>query len=251
MWNADIYDCFGKERLQPSIDLISRIGDKKFNRILDVGCGTGMSTASIASNWSSAEIIGVDLSEEMLQKAKENLTHVTFLQRDCSKPLCDMGTFDLIFSNAFLQWIPDQEEFISNSFDMLVKDGVFAAQIPLFDEMPASSCIANAERSLSDLITGIAKPASRSPSEYYEIMSKCTEKVTMWVTDYYHEMDSQEKILDFLKGTALHPYMDVLDEKKQKEFLKVVLNNLKNSYACQKNGKILFPFKRLFLIGEK
>ena len=210
-----------------------------------------MSTASIAANWSSAEIIGVDLSEEMLQKARENITGVTFLQRDCSKPLFDMGTFDLIFSNAFLQWIPNQEEFISNSFDMLVKAGMFAAQIPLFDEMPASSCIASAERSLSDLFTGIAKPVSLSPSEYYEMMSKHTEKITMWVTDYYHEMDCPENILDFLKGTALHSYMDMLDEREQSEFLNVVLNNLKNSYACQKNGKVLFPFKRLFLVGEK
>ena len=251
MWNADIYDRFSKERLQPSIDLINRIGDKKFNRILDVGCGTGMSTAALAANWSSAEIIGVDLSEEMLQKAGETLTDVTFFQRDCSKPLLDMGTFDLIFSNAFLQWIPDQEEFISNSFDMLVKDGVFASQIPLFDEMPASRYIANAVSSLSDFFTEVANPFSLSPSEYYEIMSKHTEKVTVWVTDYYHEMDSRDKILDFLKGTALHPYMDVLNDKEQNEFLSEVLNNLKCSYPCQQNGKVLFPFKRLFLVGEK
>lgn len=251
MWNADIYDRFGKERLQPSIDLISRIGDKNFNRILDVGCGTGMSTAALAANWKTAEIIGVDLSEEMLKKAKESLTAVTFVQRDCSKPLLDMGAFDLIFSNAFLQWISNQEEFISNSFDMLVNNGVFAAQIPLFDEMPASTCIANAVNSLADRLTGIAKPASRSASEYYEIISKHTEKVAVWVTDYYHEMDSQEKILDFLKGTALHPYLDVLDSNEQNEFLSEVLNNLKHSYLCQQNGKVLFPFKRLFLVGEK
>ena len=251
MWNADIYDRFGKERLQPSIDLISRIGGKSFNRILDVGCGTGMSTAALATNWKTAEIIGVDLSVEMLQKARESLTNVTFFQRDCSKPLLDIGTFDLIFSNAFLQWIPNQEEFIGNSFDMLVKDGVFAAQIPLFDEMPASRCITNAVSSLSDRLTGIAKPISHTASEYYEILSKHTEKTAVWVTDYYHEMDGQEKILDFLKGTALHPYLDVLDGNEQKEFLTDVLNSLKRSYPCQQNGKVLFPFKRLFLVGEK
>ena len=251
MWNADIYDRFGKERLQPSIDLVNRISDKNFNRILDVGCGTGMSTAALAANWSSAEIIGVDLSEEMLQKARENLTLVSFFQRDCSKPLLDMGTFDLIFSNAFLQWIPNQEEFISNSFDMLSKGGIFAAQIPLFDEMPASICIANAVNALSDYFTAAAKPVSRSPSEYYEIMSKHAEKVTIWVTDYYHEMESQEKILDFLKGTALHPYMDMMNDEEQNKFLNAVLNNLKVSYPCQQNRKVLFPFKRLFIVGEK
>ena len=44
MWNADIYDSFGKERMQPSIDLAARLKDKKFKRILDVGCGSGKSS---------------------------------------------------------------------------------------------------------------------------------------------------------------------------------------------------------------
>ena len=251
MWNADIYDRYGKERLQPSIDLVNRIGSKQFKRIMDVGCGTGMSTAALAENWGSSEIIGVDLSEEMLQKARESLTNVTFVQRDCSKSISDMGVFDLIFSNAFLQWLPNQEEFISNSFDMLGEGGVFAAQIPLFDEMPASKCISDAEKCLPEHFAGVVKPGSRSASEYYEIMTKHTENVTIWVTDYYHEMDSQESILDFLKGTALHPYIDILSDNDLNMFLSEVLNNLKCSYPCQQNGKVLFPFKRLFLVGEK
>ena len=251
MWNADIYDRYGKERLQPSVDLVNRIGNKQFKRILDVGCGTGMSTAALAANWKTAEITGVDLSEEMLQKARENLKYITFVQRDCSQSLEDMGTFDLIFSNAFMQWLPNQEGFIRNSFGMLTKGGMFATQIPLFDEMPASCCISDAEKSLLKQFAGTAKPVSLSASKYYDTMAKYSDNVTIWVTDYYHEMDSQENILDFLKGTALHPYMDMLEEKEQKKFLNEVLNNLKRAYPCQNNGKVLFPFKRLFLIGEK
>lgn len=130
MWNADIYDSFGKERMQPSIDLAARLKDKKFKRILDVGCGSGMSTAAILSTWKDAEVIGVDLSEEMLQNARETMPQVQFIRRNCSKPLLDMGTFDLIFSNAFLQWIPNQEEIINQAFSMLKEGGVLAVQIP-------------------------------------------------------------------------------------------------------------------------
>lgn len=105
MWNAEIYNRYGKERIQPSIDLVARIKDMKFKRIVDVGCGTGMSTAPLVSTWENAEIIGVDLSKEMLEKAREILPIVTFIQRDCSKPLFDMGAFDLIFCNAFVHRI--------------------------------------------------------------------------------------------------------------------------------------------------
>ena len=124
MWNAEIYNRYGKERIQPSIDLVDRIREMKFQRILDVGCGTGMSTVPLVSTWEDAEIIGIDLSKEMLEKARETLPTVTFIQRDCSKPLLEVGKFDLIFSNAFVQWLPNQEEFIINVFAMLNENGV-------------------------------------------------------------------------------------------------------------------------------
>ena len=41
MWDATIYDKMGKERMQPSLDLISRIAGQSFKRIIDVGCGSG------------------------------------------------------------------------------------------------------------------------------------------------------------------------------------------------------------------
>lgn len=252
MWNAELYNRYGKERIQPSIDLVARIKDRNFQRILDVGCGTGMSTAPLVSAWGNAEIIGVDLSKEMLENAREILPTVTFIQRDCSKPLLDVGTFDLIFSNAFIQWLPNQEEFITNAFSMLNENGIFAAQIPLFQEMPANQCIIKAEKLFADKFKGIEadKFVLHSASEYYNMVAKCTNKIEMWITDYCHEMDNHGKILEFLKGTALRPHIDRLNEKEQKLFMDEVLKNLEIEYHYRANGKLLFPFKRLFLVGQ-
>lgn len=198
MWNAEIYNRYGKERIQPSIDLVARIREMKFQRILDVGCGTGMSTVPLVSTWENAEIIGIDMSKEMLEKARELLPTVSFIQRDCSKSLLDVGTFDLIFSNAFVQWLPDQEEFIANAFSMLNEKGIFAAQIPLFEEMPANQCIRKAEGIFADKFKGIEKHkyVLHSASEYYDMAAKCTDKIEMWITNYCHEMENHRKILE-------------------------------------------------------
>lgn len=212
-----------------------------------------MSTAPLVAIWKNAEIIGVDLSENMLQKAREMISSVTFMQRDCSKSLTDMGKFSLIFSNAFLQWIPNQEEFISNSFDMLQDGGILAIQIPLFDEMPANHCITEVEKRMADKFISIEteKYVLLSSSEYYDIFSKYTNKISMWITDYCHEMDNHKQVLDFLKGAALRPYLDRLNDSQQDKFIEEVLKKIEKQYPYQKNGKVLFPFKRLFLIGEK
>ncbi|MBD5137416.1 MAG: hypothetical protein HDT39_15955 [Lachnospiraceae bacterium] len=88
-----------------------------------------------------------------------------------------MGTFDLIFSNAFVQWLSNQEEFITNAFSMLNENGIFAAQIPLFEEMPANQCIMKAEEIFADKFKGIEKDkyVLYSASEYYDMVAKSTD----------------------------------------------------------------------------
>ena len=253
MWNAQLYGTYKKERSQPSVDLVNRIKDNDFKRILDAGCGSGMSTAALAAVFKNAEIIGADLSENMLEAAKKTLPEIDFVQRDCGEPLYDMGKFDLIFSNAFMQWLTNQEEFINNSFEMLNENGVFAAQIPLSHLMPIRSCINEAKSALPERLqnTEVRTITSFLPNDYYDMLSKLSDKVSIWVTDYFHVMDSHKSILDFIRGTALNPYTEKLDENECERFLDKVLDNIKKAYAVQSDGNVLFPFKRLFIIAEK
>lgn len=92
-----------------------------------------------------------------MEKAREILPTVTFIQRYCSKPLLDVGTFDLIFSNAFIQWLPNQEDFISNAISIRNENAIFATQIPLFEEMPANQCIIKAEKIFANNFKGLEK----------------------------------------------------------------------------------------------
>lgn len=156
-------------------------------------------------------------------------------------------------NRTVIQWLPSQEEFITNSFAMLNENGILAAQIPLFEEMPANECIIKAEKILADKFKGIEKDkfVLHSAQTYYDMVAKPTDKIEMWITDYCHEMDSPKNILEFLRETALHPYVELLNEEEQKLFLGEVLRNLENAYHYQANGKVLFPFKRPFLLGQK
>ena len=67
-WDSRQYTKFEKERTQPSIDLISRISIDP-GSILDIGCGPGNSTAQLAKRFPTAEILGVDSSDNMLERA--------------------------------------------------------------------------------------------------------------------------------------------------------------------------------------
>lgn len=65
-------------------------------------------------------------------------------------------------------------------------------------------------------------------------------------------MKDYGELLNFLKGAALRPHLELLTGRTDREqFLNTVLENIRGVYPVEKNGKVLFPFRRLFLIGEK
>ncbi|MEL4106337.1 methyltransferase domain-containing protein [Oscillospiraceae bacterium WX1] len=252
MWNAELYNKFGRERLQPSVDLINRLGDRPMGRILDIGCGSGLSTGALRARWPEAEIVGVDLSPEMLEKAKETVPSVTWLLRDCSKPLDNLGTFDLVFSNAFLQWLKNQEEFLKNTRSLLKENGVLAIQLPDFKSMPVRDCI-NKVASAYSVLIGIDGELydNADITTYYDFLKRYYATAEVWRVSYYHALENHQAILNFIKGTALGPYLSRLTAAEAEHFLHKLLEEIKNCYAIQEDGTVLFEFKRMFLLAGR
>ncbi len=256
MWNSEIYNKFGKERLQPSIDLLNRVDINTCNRIIDIGCGSGMSTLPLRKRFPSSEIIGIDLSENMLESAKHLMEDVTWIKRDCSKKLNDLGAFDLVFSNAFLQWVDNQSEFIMNTKELLVENGVFAIQVPAFEEMEIAQIIKemaaefNKEKKVFNNMDQ-SLCYNYSLREYYDMFTRHYSKVEIWQTNYIHQMKDQHSIIEFIKGTALLPYLQRLNDTEAKDFLDRIYLKTKQSYPQSENGSVLFEFKRLFIIARR
>ena len=252
MWNAKLYDTFGKERMQPSIDLANRI-NKACVRILDVGCGSGMSTLALKNRFPEAEIIGVDLSAAMLENAKKLLPDVQWIQRDCSESLEDLGQFDLVFSNAFLQWLPDQEKFIKNIRSCTKENGILALQIPNFEAMKIAGIIKEVAKefySNGDIFNDMSDTCyNHLLAAYYSMMCKYYSDVEVWQTNYIHQMDSSDAIVEFVKSTALIPYLERLSEVQEKDFLAQLQTRTAEYYKPCDNGKVLFPFERIFVQG--
>ena len=74
-WDASTYDRFEAERARPSRDLIARLAGMKPRRIVDLGCGSGLSTLELKRTFKKAEILGVDVSPDMLKAAATRLPH--------------------------------------------------------------------------------------------------------------------------------------------------------------------------------
>lgn len=109
-WHAHIYDAtrwlflFGRTAL---IRLAAR--QLRPRRILEIGCGTGKNLAELARAFPDAQIVGLDLSADMLAKARAKTaafgSRVTLLQRVYNAPISPSDPFDLIVFSYCLTMI--------------------------------------------------------------------------------------------------------------------------------------------------
>ena len=253
-WNPDLYLKYRNERTQPSIDLISKIGASfQPGSILDIGCGPGNSSEALLQRWPGATLTGIDKSANMIEKAKTTYPNDVWIVADASKFTSD-SKYDLVFSNATIQWIPNHQDLFKRLFNLINPGGVLAIEVPRFNEMPLAKAIqktANKE---------IWKEATKGCSElftyqdykfYYDLMSSDYKSVEFWQTDYFHILESQYSIIDWIRSTGMKPYLDCLKDQEKPLFENEVMAEIKHDYPIQNDGKVLFPFKRLFMIGYK
>ena len=126
-WDAAQYLKFGAQRTQPSRDLAARIPLEQPRKIIDIGCGPGNSTEVLRQRFPQADILGVDSSPEMIRAAAQAHPEMRF-------QLCDAGTelgtldrdFDVVFSNACIQWIPNHPKLLREMMQLLRPGGILA-----------------------------------------------------------------------------------------------------------------------------
>jgi trans-aconitate 2-methyltransferase len=252
-WNPDKYLKFSGQRTQPSIDLAERIRLSEPVTIIDIGCGPGNSTQILAQKWPAAKIIGLDSSAAMIKKAQEHFPALSWIEGKAEN-LPEDRKYDLVFSNAALQWITGHETLIPKLWNIVDKGGALAVQIPKFDKMDINTSIqtvlsddrwrcynesAHAIKSLHDL------------NYYYNLLCDRTDDLELWETHYYHVLPSQASIIDFIESTALKIYLDEMSEAEKIDFKNSILDDLKRYYPTLIDGKVFFPFKRIFFIAYK
>jgi trans-aconitate 2-methyltransferase len=253
-WNPELYLKFNEERTQPAKDLAARIHVENPENILDVGCGPGNSTNVLSSRWPESEIVGIDSSASMIESAKNNYPDIEWRIEDATK-METKEKYDIIFSNATIQWIQDQEKLISDLVKKLKNNGALAVQVPMYHNMPASHAIESVSLNIrwKEQTSGASDSFTFHSSDYYyHILSAKVKSINLWETSYFHIMHSHQVIVEMLKSTGMRKFLDMLDTKEEKiEFEKYVLKEIRKAYPAQKDGNVLFPFKRLFFIGYK
>ncbi|MDP6963186.1 MAG: class I SAM-dependent methyltransferase [Planctomycetota bacterium] len=98
---------------------------------LDIGCGTGLIPLQLVAACPEVDVVAMDLSKHMLQRAlehqqsSENGEQVEFVLADAKKIGAEDDSFDSVFSNSILHHIPEPIEFINEAWRVLKPGGAF------------------------------------------------------------------------------------------------------------------------------
>jgi len=251
-WDPSNYLRFEDYRTRPAIELASRIRVAAPDTVIDLGCGPGNSTQVLRERWPDAAVVGLDSSRGMVAAARETYPDQEWVLGDIGE-WSSAEPFDVVFSNAALQWVPDHARVVPHLFRQVDAGGALAFQVP-----SREYC---AVRALIDEVADDARWASRmtaarsaltieEPHVYYDLLAPLARAVDMWEMIYHQVMESPAAIVEWISSTGLRPYLDALDSDEERQrFVSLLEERVAASYPQRSDGMVLFPFQRISAIA--
>ena len=225
-WEPDQYHRFRQQRSAPFFDLLDLLRAVPGGRVADLGCGTGELTVALHQRVGASETIGVDRSVSMLAAAPSE-PGVSFVGRDM-RDVGDLGPFDIVASNAALQWVPDHAEVLALWSGLLRAGGQLAVQVPANADHPSHQVAAEVAREpeFAD-----AFPSGPPPDPVMSVLG--------------HRLASSAEVVEWVRGTSLvrfreqlaAPVFDRLVERYRVRLLEVIGDQ----------SPYFYPFKRILL----
>lgn len=223
-----------------------RVAGRHPQTIADIGCGPGNSIAVLQSVFPHAQIVAIDNSPQMIEKARREHPDLAF--RLCGAAELE-GRYDLLFSNACLQWIPDRASLLPALMDKLEDGGILAMQMPMNGEEPLFRLIKEVAAEPRWGLQGV--PLQRGDAAYYDILFGCASAFDMWEVKYYHPLADHKALVEWVKGTRLRPYLAFLGEERGAEFEAEITRRSEALYPVGKDGWVVLGFRRFFFTAEK
>jgi trans-aconitate 2-methyltransferase len=166
----------------------------------------------------------------------------------------DPAGFDVIVSNATLQWVPTHRDLLARWAAALPRGGWLAFQVPGNFDAPSHTALHDlaASPEWAPALAGVLRteaPVDR-PAAYAALLLGAGLRVDAWETTYLHVLPGADAVLDWMRGTALRPVLQALPAGSYARFEEQLGARLREAYPPGPHGT-LFPFRRIFAVATR
>lgn len=249
-WDPGQYLKFRTERSEPFYDLFSLVKVREGLSAVDLGCGTGELTRRLADGLPGSSVVGIDSSPHMLELAKEQERRgLTFAAGEIETVA---GRWDLVFSNAAIQWVDNHETLIPRLMSLLAPDGQLVIQLPSNHRHPAITMIAATagEEPFRSALSGwVRESPVLEIDRYAELLYLSGGRdITVFEKVYGHILVDSDAIAEWTSGTAVIPYFERLPVELHPLFLDSYRAKLAGIWP---HGPVFFTFRRIFIAATR
>ena len=293
-WNPEQYARFRDERSQPFWDLVAlvQVGSSvlPLQRVIDLGCGDGILTRELytylaqrqgnADLPAAVDLLGIDNSLKMIEACREHTSGLAVsttaspdlrrmppgvpsprfalgdITRFAEKALLgELPPYDLVFSNAALQWIPDHARLLIGLTEAVAKGGQLAVQLPSNQHHP-SQRIARELAAQEPFATalegyGAGSPTTvLAPEDYAGLLHRYgfkEQQVRLQV--YGHVLPDAGDVVEWVRGTMLTAYQQRLSPAMWEQFLANYRARIARELGSGR--EYLLTYNRILFWGKK
>ena len=251
VWDPATYLEFADERSRPFIDLLSRVNAAHPRLVVDLGCGPGQLTASLADRWPDAQILGLDSSPEMIKQAAEFASQRVSFQVQDLRDWRPAAPVDVIISNATLQWVQGHRGLLPDLVNALSQDGWLAFQVPGNFGEPSHLLLRQlaADARYAPMLTEVTWPSSADAASYLADLAGLGCSVDAWETTYLHVLTGPHPVFRWISGTGARPVLQALPDDLRAQFIAEYQELLTAAYPARAHGTLL-PFRRIFVVAR-
>ena len=220
---AEQYDVVGQRQFEHGKLLISDLNVRPGQRVLDIGCGTGLLGAHVASLIGPAgKVFGIDplplRIEIASQKSSKTFEPAVGNAEDLSA--FDAESFDVVFLNSVVHWLPDQLGVFRQINRVLKPNGKVGFtsaskehphSLVHFLELALASCGFSGPD-----VTALTTPHRLSSEEVSALFRASgfreTQVTVRTLTDHFRDVD---EVITFNRSSSFGNHLTVLSSKDQ------------------------------------
>ena len=255
-WDPTAYLQFGDERGRAFHDLVARVpaGPDEVHHVVDLGCGPGNLTRTLADRWPEATVEGVDSSPAMVGRAvAEGQTGRLRFSVGDLRDWRPTEPVDVLLSNATLQWVPGHLGLLAGLLSGVRPGGWLAFQVPGNFGEPSHTAIAEllARPRWADRLAGVEleRPSAEEPPVYLERLVALGCRADVWETTYLQVLPGPDAVVRWISSTGLRPVLGALDEGERAAFLSDYRELVAPAYPEHPWGTVL-PYRRIFAVAR-